>query len=44
MIDSNAFDIVMPYEMMKVFRLKVDPTQGRCCAMDKREVTIIGNN
>lgn len=31
----------MPYEIMKDLDLKVDNTQGRCCAMDKREVAII---
>ena len=42
MIDSGASNIVMPYEIMKGLGLKVDTTQGRCSAMDKREVTVIG--
>ena len=42
MIDSSASSTVMPFEIMKELGLKVDTTQGRCCAMDKREVTIIG--
>lgn len=42
MIDSGAYSNVMPFEIMKELGLKVDTTQGRCCAMDKREVTIIG--
>ena len=42
MIDFGASNIVMPFEIMKKLGLKVDTTQGRCCAMDKREVTFIG--
>lgn len=32
----------MPFEIMKELGLKVDTTQGRCYAMDKREVIVIG--
>ena len=42
MIDSGASNIVMPFEIMKGLGLNVDNTQGRCCAMDKREVFVIG--
>ena len=42
MINSGASNTVMPFEIMKELGLKVDTTQGRCCAMDKREVTVIG--
>ena len=41
-IDSSASSIVMPFKIMKELGLKVDTTQGRCCAMDKREVIVIG--
>ena len=41
MIDSGASNIVMPFEIMKGLGFKVDTTQGRCCAMDKREVIVI---
>ena len=37
--DSNT---VMSFEVMKELGFKVDTTQGRCYAMGKREVTIIG--
>ena len=42
MIDSGASSTVMPFEIMRKLGLKVDTTQGRCCAMDKRPVTVIG--
>ena len=42
MIDSGASNIVMSFGIMKELGLKVDTTQGRCCAMDKREVIVIG--
>ena len=42
MIDSGASSTVMPFEIMKKLGLKVDTTQGRCCAMDKRLVIVIG--
>ena len=42
MIDYGASNIVMPSEIMKELGLKVDTTQGRCCSMDKREVTVRG--
>ena len=42
MIDSGASSTIMPFEIMKELGLKVDTTQGRCCAMDKREVIVIG--
>ena len=42
MIDSGASNTIMPFEIMKGLGLKVDTTQGRCCAMDKREVVVIG--
>ena len=41
MIDSSASNTVMTFEIMKELGLKVDTTQGRCCAMDKREVIVI---
>ena len=37
MIDSGASNTIMPFEIMKELGLKVDTTQGRCCAMDKRK-------
>ena len=42
MIDFWASSTVVPFEIMKGLGLKFNTTQRRCCAMGKREVTIIG--
>ena len=42
MIYYGASNTAMPFEIMKGLGLNVDTTQGRCCAMDKREVVVIG--
>lgn len=42
MIDSGASNTVMPVEIMKSLGLKVDTPNGRCQAMDSREVPVIG--
>ena len=42
MIDSRASNTIMPFKVMESLCLKVDTKQGRCCAMDSREVSIIG--
>lgn len=42
MIDSGASNTVMPFKIMEVFGLKVDTKQGSCCALDFREVPVIG--
>lgn len=42
MIDSGASNTVMSLKIMESLGLKVDTVQGRCCAMDQREVPVIG--
>ena len=42
MIDLGASNTIMPMKVMESIGLKVDTVQGRCCAMDSREVLIIG--
>lgn len=42
MIDSGVSNIVMPFEVMKKVGLMVNTTQGWYCAMDQRDVTIVG--
>ena len=41
-IDSGASNTVIPFKVMESLGLKVDTKQGRCCAMDSQEVSIIG--
>lgn len=43
MIDLGASNIVMCFKIMEALGLKVDTKQGRCCALDYREVPIIGS-
>ena len=42
MIDSGASNTVMPFRVMESLGLRVDTKQGKCCAMDSREVLVIG--
>lgn len=42
MIDSGASNTIMPFKVMESLGLEVDTKQGRCRAMDAREVSIIG--
>lgn len=38
---SGASNTIMPFKIMESLGLKVETKQGRCCAMDLREVPII---
>ena len=42
MIDSRASNPIMPFEVIKQLGWNIGTTQGRCFAMDKREVIVIG--
>lgn len=42
MIDSGASNTVMPFKIVEALGLKVGTKKGRCCALDFREVPIIG--
>ena len=42
MIDSSASNTMIPFKNMEALGLKLDTKQWRCCALDSREVPIIG--
>lgn len=42
MNDLGASNTIMPFKIMERLGLKVDTIQGRYCAMDQREVLVIG--
>ena len=42
MINSRASITIMPFKVMESLGLEVDTKYGRCCAMDSREVLVMG--
>lgn len=42
MIDNGSSNIGMPFKFMESLGLKLDTNQGRCCALDSRQVLVIG--